>query len=193
MNTNSATGTASARASPPRLRVARATSAAAGIKNSASHPTRLSGWWWARWPSSCAVTTRTSRRLKRPSSNVSHRSTRRVGPSPTDSALGAVVKRPTSWTKTRVPGSPSARASARASARTAGSRSGCVFGTRYGPANVDSSARPTNTGEASAHHQRRVRPATPIATATASDTNRNVPPSPMKLSISAATYPWWET
>ena len=48
-------------------------------------------WLRARCPSSCAITTRTSRRVKRPSTSVSQSTTRRLGPSPVASAFGSDV------------------------------------------------------------------------------------------------------
>ena len=57
------------------------------------------------------------------------RITRRVAPKPAASAFGAVVKRLTRCTSTRVPGTPSIRPSVRASASAAGWRSVCPSGT----------------------------------------------------------------
>jgi hypothetical protein len=80
--TSKAIGTAAGSPIPPRRRVATMRTKAPGNANSANQPMLSAMWLLDWWPSSCAITTFTSRSENRPSSNVSQSTTRAEGPSP---------------------------------------------------------------------------------------------------------------
>ena len=133
--TRSASGTAAASPIPPRRRVARMRTYAAGSAKSPNHASAFGMCLLEWWPISWARTTRISGSEKLPSTIVLQSTTLREGPKPTAYAFAWLVVSLTSSIEIGIFPTPCSCSNSRAACRRPGSRSGSV-GTRYGCTNA---------------------------------------------------------
>ena len=122
----------------------------------------------SRWPSSWAITTRTSRAVNGPSTSVSQRTTRRLAPMPIASAFGSDVSLCTSSTTTGIAADVLALLELRTAARSRGIVEPVGRDEVRGDEREQRARAPTNTGAASSHQRSPTRRASPITIASAS-------------------------